>query len=313
MNERTLEKLLRDLGQNLSIEDGEDKVQISCPLAKWTHEKGCDSHPSMSIDLSANPPTYICFTCKNKGRLSSLVGKYNQFSGSEVPVEKYFSKFEGLRPKETHKKAPQIAMPLPETLLENFLPYRECDLATRYLKKRKISLAVADEFRLKYDPERGAVVFPIYGNQGKFLGAVGRYTQGDLRYHNYFHTKMAATLGGLDKVTNPKRIFIAEGFFDLLSAYPWVSKLDGGVVCTWTSRMSAGQAALLMSYDATLYCVYDADEAGEGGWRSIKSYFGSISGNRIRRMVLPQGLDLNEITEGKFNTFYNESRKGRLL
>lgn len=314
MNERTVEKALSRLGVEIDIPEGEDKIQISCPLAAWTHERGKDNHPSMRLDISENPPSFICFACKHHGNLAHLIGLYNKFSGKSIDSSEFISPYQGLRPREKKKEIPKGPMYLPESLLENFLPYAECDLAVRYLKKRKISLDVADHFGLLYDPERGAVVFPIRSPDGRFLGAVGRYTENkDKRYHNYFHAKLAATLGGYNLLKNPTRIFVVEGFMDLLSAHPWVQEIDGGVVCTWTSRMSAGQAALLMSYDATIYCAYDADKAGEEGWKTIKSYFGSISGNRIRRLVLPQGFDINDLSKGEFFTFYEESRKGRLL
>lgn len=312
MNVETLERLLRDLGIPQDLDHDATKFQVSCPLAPWTHEKGTDNKPSMLVDIGEKMPRYHCFACKSHGWLSTLVKNYNKLANGRVPVNSYFSKFAHLRPGVRRKRKVEPAMPLPEHLMNGLFDFTEYEDAIAYLESRDIDTNVAIEYNIKYDPERDMVVFPVYNARGQFMGAVGRSLQ-EKRFHNYFHFKTAATLGGIDKLKEPKRIFVVEGWIDLLTAAPWVLEYDGGIVCTWTSRMSAGQAALLSSFDSTIYCLYDSDRAGEEGWQSIVSYFGSISGNRVRRMRLPEGYDVNDITQGEFDSYFEECRKGRLL
>ena len=52
-------------------------VQIPCPLAPQTHEKGTDKHPSLSILVSdVERSGWKCHACGEKGALSLLVTKW---------------------------------------------------------------------------------------------------------------------------------------------------------------------------------------------------------------------------------------------
>lgn len=316
MNRETLGVFLRDLGidDDQVKFDGEFEYQCPCPLAQWTHQKGTDNHPSLSISLEREP-LYYCFACKSKGHLQSLLKHYCAYSGKFLHSTNYFSPYASLRPREQLKRKQHKEMPLPNTLLENFFDYRDFDDAVKYLRDtRSIDLRVANSYQLKYDPDRDMIVFPIFNERNHFMGAVGRSISGEKKYHNYFNAKLSATLGGIDKLKNPKRIFLVEGFFDLLACAPWVGKYEGGVVCTWKSDLSDGQAALLSSYDAVMCCAYDADEAGNRGWKSVRTFYGTLAGNLCRRIYLPDNHDVNEVTEEEFDESYRKSlEKGRLV
>lgn len=314
MTEETLKTFLHDLNVDLDYVtyDGEFEFQCPCPLAPWTHERGTDNKPSLSISIESDPPLYYCFACKSKGRLTTLLKQYAEASGKILHSKRYFSQYASLRPRTKIKKVFK-EMPLPTSLLENFFDYREFETAVQYLESRSIDLLVADEYQLKYDPDRDMIVFPIFNQQENFMGAVGRSISGEKRYHNYFNAKLAATLGGINKLKEPKRIFIVEGFFDLLSCAPWVTKYSGGVVCTWKSDLSDGQAALLSSFDAVMCCAYDADKAGDRGWKSIRTFYGTLAGNLCRRIIFPDGQDVNDLCEEEFDECYQNSLKGRLV
>lgn len=64
-----------------------NKVQCSCLLAKWTHSKGRDSHPSMILYPDGeHGPTYGCLSCGDNGVVRNLIlflwskSKNNYFS-----------------------------------------------------------------------------------------------------------------------------------------------------------------------------------------------------------------------------------------
>ena len=283
-------------------------LTCQCPLAKWTHKKGCDRRPSFWA--AGGPiPACSCFSCETKGTIKDLLRTYGKLSGDYVRFEDYAGKYDHIVVGETFVED-KVEMQIPEELMEGFQDFRDFPEAEEYLggsKGRALNLSVCDEFNVLFDAERNMVVFPIRGTHGKLVGACGRSLT-DKRFHNYFHAKLAGTLGGANKLSeDPKAIIVVEGWIDLISATPWAKKFGADVVCTWTSRISAGQAAILSSWICPIVCGYDSDEAGNKGWRTFQSYWGNISGNRIRRMTLPDGCDMNDLLEHEFDIAYENS------
>ena len=69
---------------DVSISDHSNWVNASCPLAKWTHSSGHDSHPSFGVYVPSKPdelPLYNCFTCKSSGSLFRLMHTLTWLSG----------------------------------------------------------------------------------------------------------------------------------------------------------------------------------------------------------------------------------------
>jgi len=58
------------------------KLHASCPLAKWTHDKGSDSNPSFAVYRTPRGGLrYNCLACGQKGKLIGLLWKMRKYSG----------------------------------------------------------------------------------------------------------------------------------------------------------------------------------------------------------------------------------------
>lgn len=65
---------MRGIGAD-SVSVARDRVRCTCVLAKWTHPKGSDTHPSMVVfpEGSRGDPIYSCQACKERGSVRDLL------------------------------------------------------------------------------------------------------------------------------------------------------------------------------------------------------------------------------------------------
>lgn len=175
-------EFLRALGVP-KFRENEDWIQISCPLAPWTHETGKDKHPSAGI-LSTPDRSSIfqCFTCHpNPSPLLGLVmmlwaesGDYpreaakllleNEVFDNEVPTATQLSK----APYDKWLNYKKIERPsMPQFIIDRFpLLMQSNDAEARNIRnylvnKRGIELEFIAYNSIRYDSERGLIVFPL--------------------------------------------------------------------------------------------------------------------------------------------------------
>lgn len=75
MDVHKLESLLRGIGaERVRVIDSR-KVACACPLARWTHSKGSDSHPSFVafVEGRHGDPIYACQACHEEGSIRDLL------------------------------------------------------------------------------------------------------------------------------------------------------------------------------------------------------------------------------------------------
>jgi len=70
-----IESILHGIGAERVRVVGADKVSCACPLARWTHTKGHDSHPSFVVFAKGKhgDPIYACQACHEEGSLRDLL------------------------------------------------------------------------------------------------------------------------------------------------------------------------------------------------------------------------------------------------
>lgn len=167
-------------------------LQFSCPLAKWTHERGTDKHPSFGIYSSPGyPSVYQCFSCTHEAMsLLSLVMAFWKFTGRyPLKAAKILFENEVMRNEEPEEKKPisnfdrwskrevEVHHTLPIEVVERFpllisgKDEEALEIRNYLVHKRGIELEFIFLNELRYEVERGLIVFPLTDIEGniKFL------------------------------------------------------------------------------------------------------------------------------------------------
>lgn len=197
---------------------------------------------------------------------------------------------------------------------------------TRFLSLEKIPLALAQPLGLIaskksggfFDCFRGRIIFPIFNVNSNVIGFGGRaITGGTPKYLNSSDSiiyKKSFSLFGLpltrDAIRHEDRVFIVEGYFDLLSLYK-----SGvcSVVSPLGTALTSGHIQTLRRYTSNYYIVFDADEAGsKAALRSLELFLDEGISPRV--VILPPGLDPDDvIRESGPEIFLNQLKQAPLL
>lgn len=278
-----------------------NRVNISCPYAPWTHDAGADYHPSMSIWLDDESPTYYrCWGCHEKGYLWEMVRDIGSFlkddrlqalalnlAESDQPtmtkilggVSKRLDEWGGVT---RRKKLPSLK----STVLDRYPKAWESPVSKAYLQYRKIPEPVVYLFNLVHDIHNDRLLFPVYDSKLNLRGAVGRALRDGVepKYYNYFGFESGMELGGIDKAVAGRRTIIVEGFFDVLNLVSLNKPVN--VVCTFKAELSENQAISLLGLDSPLEIWYDSDAPGVSGAHKAESVL-SAKGGGCKKVQLP--------------------------
>jgi len=262
-------------------------VNVSCPLAEWTHEHRHDRHPSMSVKVNGiGASVFICFACGARGTLISLMYSLRRHG---YPVEDLIP---WVREKE--------AVDLPAVIEQSFAAYgpeyadrakranfdvwdeSEADpfkgKVPRYVLKRGVDLDTCREWGLGYDESAKRLVFPIRRRDGKLVGLVGRAVLEAIepKYKNYWNFPKSQYVYGENMVDDQrpvdpnlpgaKALVVVEGMFDVLKLWTIGYRR---VVSLMGSFASSTQVEKILATGLDVYTLLDFDVAGERGRRHL--------------------------------------------
>lgn len=227
-----------------------------------------------------------CYTCKQKGSVSSLVERLAHHSGEDYgnlalrarlnESKADFGQFGEMPEGDT----PPMA--LEESLYAGVYPFAwEHPRAMEYLIGRGVSKESAIIMGLLFDPEKLRVLFPVRDYAGKLFGFSGRSVidSGDRKMgkvNDYAGLKKVWQILGENLVREsdqrrkaegkkPAPLLVVEGLFAFahmveIGAREWVNP-----VATLGSSLSEHQRDKLASLDRPTYFLYDDDLAGDVG------------------------------------------------
>ncbi len=267
-----------DLGQiaeALALENvavSETAITSSCPLAKWTHEKGFDSSPSFGI--SAKPDGAIvfhCFSCKEKGTLKQLINKLKKY-GQEVPEELQKLKVSVVK---DHREAGILHKHLlnEQVYLHVFEPASEFGDALKYSKERGVSIETLDRLNIRYDPISRRLIFLVYDDKRRLVGFCGRAVDKDnqLKVLNKLGMPTSLVFLGMHKVRVNKPIILVEGLFMYLKLHELGFDRDYNILAALGSSLSASKRQYLIGLGLPLFLFFDNDRAGNLGAYGVES------------------------------------------
>jgi DNA primase len=283
-------------------------IPMLCPFAPYLHERGVDRNPSFFIKVNnAGVSACHCFTCKEKGRISTILRKLEFHSGDsyskliiradmeEIPEE--FGEFEEVGATRERRK------PVEEAIFFNMYPLAYEDRAcAAYLRGRGISPTTATKLGLRFDDTEKRVLFPVKGRDGELYGYSGRAITdtGHSRHRDYGFTKELCLLG--EHLFQPgKPAFVVEGLF----AFAHLVEIGARGLCnplaSLGSTISGPQRDLLEDLDVPVYLCFDPDAAGDLGTYGKDGKGGAVAFLKehvpLRIPLYPEGLeDIDAIT-----------------
>jgi len=305
------------LGANALLDNHKDWVNMTCPLAFATHEKGTDNSPSFGISVDPLSSRYHCFTCHNTGTLTGLVDKLTRLSGKSYPVLEAYVEAEevgGIVP-EWGDEDTDLVM-TPELHEDTIYMY---DLAGDhpYLRSRNIAPEVSEALGLRIEEAeeessgRERILFPVYSTlsgEVRLTGFTGRATDDNkvLKVKDYYGLKKSEALLGVERIKDEhKFICIVEGLF----AYARLSSYHIPAVAIMGSNMSNAQAQMLLGLGKPIYIFTDNDKAGYSARRQIlKTFDGYLPVYLPTYPEDTENLDPDDLTQDEVKLMISEAR-----
>lgn len=150
-----------------------------------------------------------------------------------------------------------------------------------------------------YDRFRGRVVFPITDTRGRVIGFGGRAMDDNVqpKYLNSPESpvfRKGETLFGLSQareaIQREGSVIVVEGYFDLVAL---VKHGFMNSVATMGTALTPEHVRLLKGYTASIYCLFDADEAGrKAALRGLDLFLNEDVA--CRAVLLKEGKDPDE-------------------
>jgi hypothetical protein len=175
----------------IRVSDDEKWVRCSCPLAPFTHIKGTDENPSFGISVNDEGESgYNCFTC-GSGRLSDLIHVMHWTVGISKRAEDFYSISEIFYGEERGEDAITNVkkeywdekygkvytippkMPVPTVVLRHYplLEGNEKEYEAKRILEYLVGRGIPDyllyEYKVRYDPHKQEIIFPIIDDDSK--------------------------------------------------------------------------------------------------------------------------------------------------
>ena len=304
-----------------------DFYMIYCPI----HSDGNERHPSCGVLLhdqyragKTYPEGWVhCFTCGWSKSLPDTIGeilKRHNMSGSGMDWLKQYvpnfddSDFDFLLPKSIVKKlnakfALQAFADIANKVEDKFISEEELQeyrYTVPYMYDRKLNDEIIEKFDVGVDMhyvpygrkrEVPCVTFPVRDRRGRTQFIVRRSIGGKSFYLPKDITK--SIYGLYELPNNAKTVIIAESCFNVLTSYvygvPALGLLGTG---------SGSQLDVLKTLGVSEFVIgTDNDEAGDKGANRIRKALSQVA--IIRRMYLPEGKDINDLTKDEFWEIFN--------
>lgn len=288
MDKARLVDVLHRLGvEKLRASDRSGNMQISCPLAPWTHAKGADQSPSCSVKIDPEGASlFRCFSCGEAGTLTWLLKRLNWFKkGALDDLTKEVAEAE----KEDLEKMIQQGIkkfstdPSREEATDVEV-WEEREIAEylgqvpQYALDRGLTLETCKEWQLGYDEREGRLVFPVRRADGKLVGVTGRAIDDKIqpRYKDYWGFEKSKFLYGEHKLDRSHgRLIVVEGFMDVLKLWAFGIR---NVVATMGVRASKTQLQKIRDAELDVYMFQDGDQPG----RMAREMFTEALRGRVR-------------------------------
>lgn len=283
MNSEQIIKFLNALHAK-SIKTAGEWVQSSCPLARFTHQKGTDTKPSFAVKINpGGASSFNCYSCTSGtlGLLLQLLESYAVSAGVSPKALGIASARDVLNNQELavmplppftefgHQKAFEE---WPQWFLDSFFPIQGSVEALAYVTKGRVAdgnqpvpLNALSAFDLRFDGSRRMVVSPYRTVGGRLAGARGRSFALECpkedRFHDYTWNKVNnASLVWYNEraLDTTEPVIVVEGQFDLYNVW----QVYPHVIANLSSKATEYKLQKLLQAEFVLFML-DNDKAGQ--------------------------------------------------
>lgn len=269
-----------------------DELQVTCPM----HKDGNENKPSAGILLSdkGDVPagTIHCFSCNYTASLPKLISDCFGVDNIEFGNAWLETNFDNKNIEERNtliiperdKVKPREFVS--ELELENYRYYHP------YMYKRKLTDEIISKFDVGFDVNTNCITFPTNDEYGNCLFITRRSVE--KKFFNY-PKDVEKPVYGLDKLpVGCKSVIICESIINALTCwvygFPAVALLGLGTEHQYQILKRSGIRNFILGFDG--------DVAGENGAKKfIKNFKQNYS---IKKLNLPQGKDINDLTKEEF-------------
>lgn len=260
---------IRDIlsnGKLACIEEKSDELVVTCP--NDDHDGGQEKHPDNHINLkddgSVPYGVFNCFACQAKGTFVHFVALC--FGSSNEYAKKWLIKNYGVKDREAISLGESIKLNrkskvkyLDDSFLNDLQPWHP------YLAQRHIDRSLCERLKVKYDPSKKQIVFPVYDLHGRLLAAPRRSIDSKFFVLDKDIEKPLYCFNLIQK-NDVKAAVWCEGPFDCLSF--WCHGIPA--VASLGSPAEEQIAQLNRSGVTKLYLACDGDSAGRAFNKAIK-------------------------------------------
>lgn len=317
MNETGLRKIAGGLGVRILGKNGH-WLQAACPFAPYRHERGTDRNPSFGFLVNEQGESYYkCFSCKSKGRISSLVRaleelRDEQYEGLALEADRMDYDYTLPTYEELQAQQEEIVLEaLNEAVYGDIYPsVFDCPECHNYLRERNVGKAAAQKMNLRFDPEEQRIIFPVRGREGELYGFTGRtiLTPDAWPYKRYPKVRDYAGLPkeflllGAEHVREGLPVLVVEGLFGYANLIEIGATEIVNPVAMLGSELTMYKADLLIDWGMPTYLLPDNDEAGDTclfGPRAGDASGRRLGGGAIDKLKGELPLFIPEWPEGK--------------
>ncbi|PPD22708.1 MAG: DNA primase [Methylomonas sp.] len=334
-----------------------DLIDSYVPLKKTgsNFTARCPFHSEKTPSFSVSPKKqfFHCFGCGASGNAIGFLMDFNHLNFVEALES--LAGFAGLEiPREADSGSGSIktdtghlVIALQKAAAIYSLQLRSTEegkKAVVYLKNRRISSQIAQDYQLGYAPQqsksllanlnqddllaagilgrndngetyprfRNRVMFPIRDKRGRTIGFGGRVLDDSLpKYLNspetpLFHKgrEVYGLYELLEENPKPERIIVTEGYMDVIALAQFGIRY---AVATLGTAATPAHFELLFRFTAELVLCFDGDNAGrQAVWRAIDAAMPSLrDGRQLRVLLLPQGQDPDSLVRSHGSSHFN--------
>lgn len=239
---------------------------------------------------------YHCFRCGYKGRLSSRA------SLADIRDKYNLDKLEMITNTKESKELLNLIPFFPKALTEEQI---------KALEARGITESLIRYYHICGRQEDNRIQIPNFV-KGCFTDVIcaWEYDKSKIdkktnpKYKNSEGTPKSKTLFNVYNIEqNPERIILCEGIFNAITA-------GKNAVASYGCELSNRQCELLIEKEpSTILIAYDSDEPGvKGSVKAIKKLIEYNYKGIIEYVLLPKGLDINDIGHNNFINYVNHNK-----
>ena len=301
--ESIIQKLQSELtnGKLRSYKRVGDHVMTQCP----EHSGGREAHASFGIYCGNDPKKEYglcnCFACGFSGNLQTFVASCfdTTIDKGEDWLIKHFGNtlvYEGynLPTLELNPQKRKIKC-LNESDLDTLQSYHP------YMTQRHLTQEVCNKFKIKYDPLKQCLVFPVWDEKGNYIFNTSRSVE--FKFFNIPKDaeKPVYLLNYVVK-ENIGYTIVCESQINALYCH----SLGLSAVATFGCKVTEKQVNLLIKSGIRHFIIaFDGDKAGEEGSEELMLKLKKYA--FVDKLVLPKGKDINDLTKDEIISLIENS------